>query len=125
MRLFVELFVDNVEVSRDFYRKVFGMKLIKDGPGQVELAHDALQLNICPKRALFGPHYLAWGVDYRLGSRVEFCFEVDDIESSYRRARDHGVDIVEAIQHRPWNKRDFRLIDPDGAYIRVTTPVLE
>ena len=32
-----------------------------------------------------------------------------------------GLRIVRAIQDRDWKARDFRLADPDGFFIRVTS----
>jgi lactoylglutathione lyase len=31
-----------------------------------------------------------------------------------------GYPIAEPLQDRPWGLRDFRLLDPDDYYLRVT-----
>ncbi len=50
--------------------------------------------------------------------------EVADVDAAYAHARDaaarHGGQ-VEPLTARAWGQTDFRLIDPDGYYIRVTS----
>ena len=38
----------------------------------------------------------------------------------YERVERTGHPLVEPIRDRPWGLRDFRLVDPDGSYWRVT-----
>ena len=51
-------------------------------------------------------------------------FELDDVGAAFARARDaavtHGGQL-EPLAARPGGQTDFRLIDPDGYYIRVTS----
>jgi len=55
------------------------------------------------------------------GAGVEVVLEVDDLDAITRRVRDAGYAVAEPVQRRPWGLRDFRLADPDGYYLRVTT----
>jgi hypothetical protein len=67
---------------------------------------------------------------------VRFELFVDDVERSlafyalsaddaaFVRARDVAVPDggqVERLAARPWGQTDFRLVDPDGYYVRVTS----
>jgi hypothetical protein len=62
---------------------------------------------------------------------VRFELFVEDVERSlafygaaFARARDAAVTYggqFEPLSARPWGQTDFRLIDPDGYYIRVTS----
>lgn len=122
MRLFYELFVANVDLSRSFYTDILGMKVAKDTPGQVELVFDQVQINLCPVAHIRSGHFLSQSINTRLGSRVEFCFEVEDVEAIYENALKAGVKINEPIRKQPWGRTDFRMSDPDGAYLRITTP---
>ena len=38
------------------------------------------------------------------------------------RVRRSGYPLAAAMQDRPWGLRDFRVADPDGYYLRITTP---
>jgi lactoylglutathione lyase len=58
------------------------------------------------------------------GVGVEIVVEVDDVEAAYAQARDAALQRggqIEPLATRPWGQTDFRLIDPDGYYIRVTS----
>jgi catechol 2,3-dioxygenase-like lactoylglutathione lyase family enzyme len=121
MQLFVELFVSDLARSRQFYREVLGFEIIRDEPGYVALRSGEARVNLVPFDSLRHDHYLAVkGV--RLGSRVEFCLEVADLEAAFQKAIAAGATIETPIKERPWGRTDFRLTDPDGAYWRITTP---
>lgn len=121
MRLFVELFVTDLARSRQFYVHVLGFEVLRDEPNYIALAQGNVHVNLGPFYGLREGHYLAVKGS-RLGSRVEFCLEVADLEAAYQRAIAAGAEIQTPIKERPWRRRDFRLIDPDGAYWRITTP---
>jgi lactoylglutathione lyase len=36
--------------------------------------------------------------------------------------RRSGYPLAAPMQDRPWGLRDFRVADPDGYYLRITTP---
>ena len=44
----------------------------------------------------------------------------DDIAAVHRRAAASGHPEVTAVVGQPWGLTDFRVLDPDGYYIRVT-----
>jgi lactoylglutathione lyase len=121
MQLFVELFVTDLARSQQFYRDVLGFEVIRNEPTYVSLRQGEARVNLGPFAGLRQNHYLAVpGI--RLGSRIEFCLEVADLEMAYQRAIAAGATIETPIKERPWGRTDFRLIDPDGAYWRITTP---
>ena len=53
---------------------------------------------------------------------VELVLEVDDLDVDRARVDAAGWPVTEDITERPWGLRDFRLLDPDGYYWRITTP---
>jgi lactoylglutathione lyase len=44
---------------------------------------------------------------------------VDDVLTLYEHCRSR-MSTVEPLRLRPWVLHDFRLLDPDGYYLRVT-----
>jgi lactoylglutathione lyase len=52
---------------------------------------------------------------------VEIVLEVPDVDAAYEQARSAGAEIAERPRLQPWGLRDFRLADPDGYYVRVTS----
>jgi lactoylglutathione lyase len=52
---------------------------------------------------------------------VEIVLEVDYLHAERDRIRLAGWPIQEDIQRRPWGLQDFRVLDPDGYYLRFTS----
>lgn len=51
---------------------------------------------------------------------VEIVLEVDDLDAEWDHVRATGWPVDEGLTARPWGLRDFRVLDPDGYYWRVT-----
>ena len=49
------------------------------------------------------------------------ALEVGDVDGCQERVADSGHPILEPLRERPWGLRDFRISDPDGYYLRVTS----
>jgi uncharacterized glyoxalase superfamily protein PhnB len=56
----------------------------------------------------------------RFGVCVELVVEVEDLDAAFERARAKWP-IEVTLGLRPWGRRDFRVLDPDGFYVRVTS----
>lgn len=129
----IELFVSNLEQSVDFYRRVLAFEVgterqvmyrgtllrhtpVWNGPTVIGLG---LLANLSPDH-----HLRRAGLDAARGVGVEFCLYVDDsqLDAHYERALRECADRVEALVAQPWGARDFRVSDPDGYYLRVSTP---
>ena len=52
---------------------------------------------------------------------VEIVIEVDYLHAERDRIARAGWPIEEDITLRPWGLKDFRVLDPDGYYLRFTT----
>jgi lactoylglutathione lyase len=52
---------------------------------------------------------------------VEIVLEVDYLHAERDRIRLAGWPIEEDIMRRPWGLQDFRVLDPDGYYLRFTS----
>jgi uncharacterized glyoxalase superfamily protein PhnB len=52
---------------------------------------------------------------------VELVLEVDDVVSERDRVVAAGWPLEQDLQNRPWGLTDFRIIDPAGYYLRVTS----
>ena len=52
---------------------------------------------------------------------VEIVLEVDYLHAERDRLRLAGWPIEEDIMRRPWGLQDFRVLDPDGYYLRFTS----
>ncbi|HKQ17238.1 MAG TPA: VOC family protein [Solirubrobacterales bacterium] len=120
----IEFFVSDVERSLAFYKSLgFGIAkrfedwiLLQRGDIKLSLQGDA--------HAVAGPHYFTPHIQRTpRGTGVEVSIQVADVDAEFIRAKTAGLNIVKGIQDRPWKARDFRLADPDGYFIRITSPL--
>jgi len=122
-----ELFVDDVERSLAFYTAALGLQPPPgyDPRGYVPVSAGQIRIGLQRHSALSAEHHFRPA--YFAGPRgvgVEIVIEVDDVDGAFARARDAAVPCggqIEQLTARPWGQTDFRLIDPDGYYIRVTS----
>ena len=50
---------------------------------------------------------------------MELVLDVDDLEALHERVRAAGVAVM-PIERQAWGLRDFRVLDPEGYYLRIT-----
>ena len=119
----LELFVDDIERSASFYERALGFTR---GPGAddgyVSVRRGTAVLGIGLARRLpAGHHFGQDALARQRGVGVEIVLEVDDLGAAYAAAVAAEARVLSPIGLRPWGARDFRVADPDGYYIRVTT----
>jgi lactoylglutathione lyase len=122
-----ELFVEDVERSVAFYGAVLGLRPAAgyDPQGYVPVSAGAVRIGLQRRTALSADHHFR--PSHFAGPRgvgVEIVVEVDDVDAAFTQAREAAVNRggrVEPLATRPWGQTDFRLIDPDGYYVRVTS----
>jgi uncharacterized glyoxalase superfamily protein PhnB len=57
----------------------------------------------------------------RSGLGVEIVIEVGDVDAAHAAVQASGQPILLPLKERPWGLRDFRIADPDGYYLRITS----
>ncbi|MGO6968638.1 VOC family protein [Rhizobium leguminosarum] len=120
MQLSLELFVEAPETSIDFYRRVLGFEI--QGSPSTEytmLRNGDAVIAINSRSVLSTDHPLRIDTGQRAGLGVEIVLKVADVEGAYRTAKESGWPVSD-LALQPWGLRDFRLVDPDGYYVRVT-----
>ena len=68
-----------------------------------------------------GPGFTRERLTAAQGAGVEIVLEVEDLDEAAAGVERYGHPVAEPPQERPWGLRDFRLADPDGYYIRVSS----
>jgi len=58
--------------------------------------------------------------DTKRGYGVEIVIMVDDVEAYYSKVKGFA-NVVEELVLQPWGLKDFRVEDPFGYYLRITT----
>jgi lactoylglutathione lyase len=114
----VELFSEDLDAFVRFYVGVLRFTVVRDdrdGGGYVALRRD--DVHIGALRAWEEPDR-----SRRLPPHgVEIVLETDDLDAERLCVLDAPWELFEDVADRPWGLRDFRLLDPDGHYLRITT----
>lgn len=113
-----EIFPADLDAAAEFYTDVLGFELERDERGTADpyLAFRRGRVRLGAARRS-DPVPRAWR---RPPVGIELVLEVDDLEAARDRVRSRGWPLEEDLVERPWGLRDFRLLDPDGYYWRVT-----
>jgi lactoylglutathione lyase len=116
-----ELFVTDVARSVAFYRDVLGFEVLRQAPGGYKsVGREGAVLGLSDVARLPEDHPARPDRGDALGRGVELVVMVDDVAGLHARARDSGEGSVSALATQPWGLTDFRVVDPDGYYIRIT-----
>jgi len=120
-----ELFVADLDRSIAFYAR-FGLTVARRWEDWARLVHPAgagivLQGDA---HAVAGPHYFTPHIGrVPRGTGVEITIEVPEVDDLHALAVREGLGVVKGLVDRPWGARDFRVADPDGYFVRFTTPL--
>jgi uncharacterized glyoxalase superfamily protein PhnB len=110
-----EVPVRSVVAAAAYYVRVLGFTFDwgddEGGIGSISQGECRMFLTNAPFRAAHGPTQpvIAW---LNLDSRQE-------VDALFERWNAAGATIVEAVDDKPWNLREFRVADPDGNQLRV------
>jgi predicted enzyme related to lactoylglutathione lyase len=118
MTMVFEIFPDDLDETAHFYERVLGFVATDDRrTGELPylgMARDGVRLGAS---TLLGPGDRR----HRLPpTGVEIVLEVDDLPAERDRVLGAGWPLTQDIALQPWGRRDFRLLDPSGYYLRVT-----
>jgi predicted enzyme related to lactoylglutathione lyase len=118
-RLRIEIFPVDLDRTVDFYVRVLRFELLRDErtgtPRYASMRRGEVHVG-----ALGQPVDIA-AAARRPPAGVELVLEVDELEPERELILAAGWALEEDITARPWGLRDFRLLDPDGHYWRITT----
>lgn len=117
----VELFVHDVERSAAFYRDVLGFEILREAPsGYVSIGREGAVLGLNAVSQLPADHPVRPEPGQRVGLGVELVVVVGDVAALHAHAIASGQPGVTALVDQPWGLTDFRILDLDGYYVRIT-----
>jgi len=123
--VFVELHVPDFDTALEFY-SALDFELMwrrNEAKGYMVLQRGQSILNFYSGTEAVYDHsfFHKYSKTTPRGYGVEIVILVDDIETLYQKAKKLFPDsIVEELKVQPWGKKDFRLEDPFGFYVRFT-----
>jgi predicted enzyme related to lactoylglutathione lyase len=115
----IEIFPDDLDAFVDFYTRVLAFDLVSDrrttDHPYAAVARDGIRIGAAP----------AWTPVERAAravpTGVEIVIEVDDVDAEHDRVVESGWPLESDLRTRPWSLTDFRMYDPAGHYIRITS----
>ena len=114
----LEIFPADLNATVRFYVDLLGFALVTDRRADplpyLDLQRDAVQIGAVAVPGGAKAHR-------QPPTGVEIVLEVDYLHAERDRLRHAGWPIVEDIMRRPWGLQDFRVLDPDGYYLRFTS----
>jgi catechol 2,3-dioxygenase-like lactoylglutathione lyase family enzyme len=122
----VELFAADIDRSLAFYGEL-GFDVVRRWGGWALVDRRGARLAIQDDAYVRDhEHYFSPHIDRApRGVGVEVTVDVadrDDLEALYAEAQRVGC-VVRELRERPWGATDFRVADPDGYFVRFTTPL--
>ncbi len=118
LELRIELFPRDLEAFVDFYVRVLGFVLVQDRRGHanpyVSVRRDSVRIGALP----------AWvpvdAATRSVPAGAELVLESDDVEAERDAVVSAGWSLDADLKVQAWGLTDFRILDPDGYYIRIT-----
>ncbi len=114
-----EIFPADLDATADFYTRVLGFRVARD-MRDCDAPYLALERDEIKLGASRHHEKAAEGVR-RPPAGVELVVEVDDLDDERARVEAAGWPVDAEISNQPWGLRDFRILDPDGYYWRITS----
>lgn len=118
----VTLYVQDFEKSLNFYQNVIGLELFNKGEGSARFNYDCFSLLITSDTTLNDGHYFKSSAKSEVkGNGFEFIIVVDKLEEVHQRCLDSNYPIEVGVETYPWGMRGFKIADPDGYFLRITS----
>jgi lactoylglutathione lyase len=123
MKLRLELFVHSMDKSVEFYKNILGFEVLRDThKNYVPVRKGDVVLGLGEMKNLPEKHPLKVADNsQKKGLGIEIVLEVEDISAFYNKVSSKEYPIESELTKRPWGLEDFRIMDPNGYYFRITS----
>jgi lactoylglutathione lyase len=119
MTLRFEIFPSDLDAVVEFYTRVLRFSVTKDQRAEpsayVSMQRGAVTVGAARRTV---PDDRAARLP---PAGVELVLEVDDVVGERDRVAAAGWPLEQDLQNRPWGLADFRILDPEGYYLRITS----
>jgi lactoylglutathione lyase len=120
--IFLELGTQRVSEYVEYFRTVLGYEVVHQEQGYASMESNLAQLLLMDPRGWPKGHpFYGKTTGSGQGIGVEIGLVVADLDKTFAAAvKQKGWPISTGIVRRPWGVRDFRVLSPDGYYLRFT-----
>lgn len=108
------LVVTDIDRSVEFYKKVFGLRVIMDFGANKTLTGGLALQTVETYREFIGVSEISFG-----GNDFEIYFEEDDFDQFAGKLKDYDIEYVHPVKEHAWGQRVVRFYDPDKHIIEV------
>lgn len=108
------LVVKDIDKSVDFYKKVFGLRVVMDFGANKTLTGGLVLQTIETFKEFIGTDAIYFG-----GNNFEIYFEEDDFDKFISRLKECNVEYVHPVKEHSWGQRVVRIYDPDRHIIEI------
>lgn len=122
----LELHVPSFELVKDFYGKL-GFEIVWERQPEGHKGYLVMKRGqniLCfwaGNEHVWDQEYFSqWSRDTKRGYGVEIVLMVHDVEGLYSQVSTFAK-VVEELKVKPWGLKDFRVEDPFGYYLRITS----
>jgi uncharacterized glyoxalase superfamily protein PhnB len=118
--VYIELHVPDFKKAIGFYSRL-GFKLLWRTEDYLVMRRKRSVLNFYggSQKVYSHSYFGRFKKTTKCGYGVEIIIPVDRVERFYNRVRKFAK-IVQPLQVKKWGRRDFRIVDPFGFYLRIT-----
>lgn len=115
----VLIVVSDMERARKFYEDVFGLEVLRDNDGNMELSGGLALQDVKYWKEFLGRDVVP------KNNASELYFEDPDVEGFVERLEQRypETEFVDRLRTHSWGQTVTRFYDPDGNLIEVGTPI--
>lgn len=123
-RAFTEFHVPNFQPIKEFYLSL-GFEIARDDDPEylvLKKGESVLAFYCGSEKVYEHSYFKQFSKDTPRGYAIEIVVPVDDIDEFYKMFLEKigSESVVKELEERFWGKRDFRVVDPFGYYLRFT-----
>jgi lactoylglutathione lyase len=120
-----EVFPADLERCITFYTRVLCFTLVQRKGGYAYFQRDSIFIGADQSNFELGDLQRADRSSRKPPTGVEIVIEVDDLVAERNRVVEEGWTLDADIKLQEWGLKDFRIMDPDGFYLRITQHILK
>ena len=119
----ITLFSDDLEASKAFYQKAFGLPIQFEDANSAVFAFGGTMVNLLrtsEAHDLIAPEPVGAAGS---GARQQLTVEVDDIDARCGQLTESGVELLNGPMDRAWGIRTAAFCDPSGHVWEIAGPL--